>query len=116
VAVLALVLHHVPDPARALAEAARVLAPGGRVLIIDMLPHDRTDYQQQMGHVWLGFGEAQVRRWLEGAGLTDIRSTALPVEQAAKGPALFRVTAKRGGSGSAKNARRDGRDSATGKT
>ncbi len=41
VAVLALVLHHVPDPARAIAEAARVLAPGGRVLIVDMLPHDR---------------------------------------------------------------------------
>jgi len=93
VAVLALVLHHLPEPARALAEAARVVAPGGRVLIVDMLPHDRTEYQAQMGHVWLGFGEAQIRRWLDAAGFTDLRLAALPVEPSAKGPALFRAVA-----------------------
>ena len=64
VAVAALVLHHVPDPARVVAEATRVLAPGGRLMIVDMLPHDRGEYQQQMGHVWLGFAEPQIRRWL----------------------------------------------------
>lgn len=93
IAVLALVLHHVPDPGRAIAEAARVLAPGGRVLIVDMLPHDRSDYQQQMGHVWLGFSEPQIRRWLEGAGLSDARFEALTTEATAKGPALFRAVA-----------------------
>lgn len=91
VAVLALVLHHVPDPGRVIAEAARVLAPGGRLLLVDMLPHDRSDYQQQMGHVWLGFAEPQIRRWLDAAGLQDVRVTALMTEATAKGPALFRA-------------------------
>lgn len=94
-ALLALVLHHLPDPGRAIAEAARVVAPGGRVLIVDMLPHDRSDYQQQMGHVWLGFSEPQIRRWLESAGFTDVRFDALAAEATAKGPALFRAVATR---------------------
>lgn len=93
IAVLALVLHHVPDPGRAIAEAARVVAPGGRVLIVDMLPHDRSDYQQQMGHVWLGFSEPQIRRWLESAGFSDARFETLTPEATAKGPALFRAVA-----------------------
>jgi ArsR family transcriptional regulator len=87
--VMALVLHHVPEPARALAENARVLKPGGRALIIDMLPHDRAEYQQQMGHVWLGFPEKQIGKLLAGAGFTAVRVHALPVDPEAKGPALF---------------------------
>ncbi|MGD9903124.1 MAG: ArsR/SmtB family transcription factor [Vicinamibacterales bacterium] len=93
VAILALVLHHLPDPARAIAEAARVLAPGGRLLVVDMLPHDRTEYQAQMGHVWLGFAEGQIRRWFDAAGFRDVRLAALPVEPSARGPALFRAVA-----------------------
>ncbi len=94
-AMLALVLHHVPDPGRVILEAARVLAPGGRLQVVDMLPHDRDDYRQQMGHVWLGFAEPQIRRWLEAAGLTEGRITALTTDATVKGPALFRAVASK---------------------
>ncbi|HXW04107.1 MAG TPA: metalloregulator ArsR/SmtB family transcription factor [Vicinamibacterales bacterium] len=97
VATFVLVLHHLPDPAAALAEAARALKPGGRLLICDMLPHDREEYRQQMGHVWLGFGEDQLRRLLGGAGFERIRVAALPADPDAKGPALFVASARRAG-------------------
>jgi ubiquinone/menaquinone biosynthesis C-methylase UbiE len=94
-AILALVLHHVPDPARALTESARVLKRGGRVLVIDMLPHDRADYQQQMGHVWLGFPESQMRKMLAAAGFADVRNRPLPIDADAKGPAVFAAVGRR---------------------
>jgi ubiquinone/menaquinone biosynthesis C-methylase UbiE/DNA-binding transcriptional ArsR family regulator len=95
VAVLALVLHHAADPARVLAEAARAVKRGGRLLIADMLPHDHDEYRQTMGHVWLGFSERQVERWCAGAGFDGFRWHALPVEPGVKGPALFVATARR---------------------
>jgi ubiquinone/menaquinone biosynthesis C-methylase UbiE len=93
VALMGLVLHHVPDPSRALAECARVLKRGGRALVIDMLPHDRAEYQQQMGHVWLGFPEAQMKKMLAAAGFANISIRALPIDEDAKGPALFAAVA-----------------------
>ncbi len=58
-----------------------------------MLPHDREEYRQQMGHVWLGFSEEHMQRLLSAAGFDRIRITPLPVDSAAKGPALFVATA-----------------------
>src|SRR6185295_7094811 len=73
VALMMLVLHHSPEPKRVLAEAARSLKAGGRLLILDMLPHEREEYRQTMGHVWLGFSEKQMTQWLHAAGFKDVR-------------------------------------------
>ena len=94
-ATLALVLHHLPEPGSALAEVARVLKPRGRLLIVDMLPHDREGYRQQMGHVWLGFSEEHVRRILDESGFGDVRIVPLSPDPKSKGPGLFVATAKR---------------------
>lgn len=99
-ATLMLVLHHVAEPACALSEVARVLKPGGRAIVVDMLPHDREHYRQHMGHIWLGFAEEHVRRLFTDAGLDDVRIVALPPEPQAKGPALFVATGRKPTAGS----------------
>jgi ArsR family transcriptional regulator len=88
-ATLFLALHHLPEPAQVLAEAHRVLRPGGRLLVVDMLPHDREEYRQDMGHVWLGFSEEQLTRLLRRAGFGAPRFAPLPVDPEARGPNLF---------------------------
>lgn len=94
-AVMMLVLHHVPDPGAALTEAARTLRPRGKLVLCDMLPHDHEEYKQQMGHVWLGFADDQLRRLFGAAGFDDIRIVPLAVDPGAKGPALFVASAIR---------------------
>ena len=90
-----LVLHHTPDPAVVLADVARTLRSGGRLLVTDMLPHDHEEYRQQMGHVWLGFSEDQLRRLLTTAGFSSVRVTALEPDANARGPALFAASARK---------------------
>ena len=94
-AVLSLVLHFVVDPALVLAEAARVLRPDGRLLIVDMLPHEREEYRATMGHLWLGFGQQQLSAWLEDAGFASVRVVPLAPDPQAKGPSLFTARAVR---------------------
>ena len=97
-ALLFLVLHYTVDPARVLAEAKRALKPGGRLLVVDMTPHDRDEYRQQMGHLWQGFDSTQLADWLHAAGFDAVRYTPLSPDPAAKGPSLFAAAARAAGS------------------
>ena len=72
------VLHYLDDPERALAEAARVLRPGGRLLIVDFAPHELEFLREQHAHRRLGFAEDQVRQWIEARGLALDRVVDLP--------------------------------------
>ena len=93
VALLGLVLHYVPDPGAALAEAARVLRPGARVLVLDMLAHGREEYRERMGHLWQGFERDRMVEWLDDAGFGPVAWHPLPPDPAAKGPLLFTAVA-----------------------
>ena len=90
-----MVLHHVPEPARALGEVARVLTTGGRVVVVDMLPHERESYRQQMGHVWMGFADEHIRSLMIDAGLEPTRTVHLDPDPNAVGPGLFVATASK---------------------
>jgi ArsR family transcriptional regulator len=75
VALLSQALHHAERPAAALAEAFRILRPGGRVLLLDLREHHETWVPQKLGDRWLGFSDQMLRSLLEGAGFggVDIR-------------------------------------------
>jgi len=96
VAVLALVLHYVVQPATVLAEVRRTLRPGGSIVLVDMRAHQHgVGYLEDMGHVWPGFEADMVERWLTDAGFGAIRVAALRPDLDASGPPLFLASAKR---------------------
>jgi ArsR family transcriptional regulator len=63
------VLHYAQQPVAVVAEAARILAPGGRLLIVDFAPHDREELRARDAHARLGFSDEAMIEWLSGAGL-----------------------------------------------
>ena len=72
------VLHYADDPAAALAEAARVVRPGGVVLVVDFSPHDLVELKREHAHVHLGFAANQVQGWLRRAGLHPLEPIHFP--------------------------------------
>ena len=72
-ALLSQALHHAVEPERALAEAARVLAPGGRLLVLDLRRHEQAWVHERLGDRWLGFEHDELERLLGAAGLSDVR-------------------------------------------
>jgi len=72
------VLHYLGEPATALAEAARLVAPGGRLLIVDFAPHALEFLRAEHRHRRLGFADEEIERWLAAAGLADFSTVSLP--------------------------------------
>jgi ArsR family transcriptional regulator len=73
VAMLSQALHHADDPARAVAEAARITAPGGRVLLLDLRAHQEEWVRGKLGDRRLGFEDEELNRMLKAAGLLDVK-------------------------------------------
>ena len=72
------VLHFAEDPAAAVAEGARVLAPGGRLVVVDFAPHEVETLRSDHAHRRLGFADAEVTGWCEVAGLEVAEIQHLP--------------------------------------
>ena len=71
------VLHYLDEPGRAVAQAARLVAPGGRLLIVDFAPHGLEFLREREAHRRLGFAEEQVSTWLAEVGLAVIATRSL---------------------------------------
>ena len=88
-ALMILALTYVPDPQEVLSEMSRILKPGGKAVLLDLLRHDRDDFRRQLGQKHPGFDPADLNRMFKAAGLTNASVRPLPPDPNVKGPALF---------------------------
>lgn len=91
-AMLTLVLTYLARPAEVLSQMKRILKPGGKAVIVDILLHNQDDFRRKMGQQNMGYTTSQVNKMLTAAGFGDVNLFELPPEADAKGPALFLAT------------------------
>lgn len=94
-AILILVLPYLASPESVFEEAWRVTKPGGKLIVLDMVPHDRTEYREELGHSWQGFSAEQIQAWMDRSGWHSSRYAVVPPDPDAKGTGLFVTTATR---------------------
>ena len=78
VVLLQMVLHYAEDPDAALAEAARVLAPGGRLVVVDLAEHCRDDLTNRLAHRWPGFADEAMQAAFDRVGLRPSAPLSVP--------------------------------------
>jgi ArsR family transcriptional regulator len=95
-AVAHMVLHYLPSPGDAIREMARVVRPGGAVVVVDFVRHEHEWMRDELGVLWLGFSEPEVRGWFADAGLEGFRLDAIAAPAPARDlPASFIASGRR---------------------
>ena len=91
-----MVLHYLPSPAEALREMARVVGPGGSVVVVDFVRHQHEWMRQELGVAWLGFGLDEIAGWFRDAGLGGLRCELRDAQPSARDlPAAFIASARK---------------------
>jgi demethylmenaquinone methyltransferase/2-methoxy-6-polyprenyl-1,4-benzoquinol methylase/ArsR family transcriptional regulator len=91
-----MVLHYLPSPLEALHEMARIVRPGGSVIVVDFLQHEHEWMRQELRVVWLGFPEETLRQWFTEVGLPDVQiEREAPASRGKELPSTFIACARR---------------------